>query len=76
MKAHRITLFIIDFDEVGADDITQILENQKYPNRCISPDVKSIETVDVGEWHDDHPLNNDDTASAEYQRLFGIVAKQ
>ena len=26
---------------------------------------------DAGEWHDDHPLNRRDTASAEWARLFG-----
>lgn len=70
MKAHKVTLLIIDLDQVGAEDIKIILENQKFPNRCIAPDVKDIETVDIGEWDDDHPLNQRATADAEYQRLF------
>lgn len=70
MKAYKVTLFIIDFDEVGADDIRIIIKNQKYPNHCISPDVKSIETVDIGAWHDDHPLNKKETSDATYQTLF------
>lgn len=71
MKAHKVTLFIIDHDELGADEIKHVLENHKYPNHCMSPDVKSVETVDIGTWSDEHPLNIHDTASAEYQRLFG-----
>jgi hypothetical protein len=70
MKAHRVTLLIIDMDGVGADDIKSILENTKYPNRCIAPDVKSVETVDIGDFHDDHPLNKHETSEAEYARLF------
>ena len=69
-KAHKVVLFIVDLDEVGADDIVTILENQKYPNHCIAPDVKSIETVDIGEFGDDHPLNKPETAEKEYDRLF------
>lgn len=72
MKAHKVELLIIDFDEVGEEDITTMLEQTKYPNRCISPKVKSFETVDVGEWDDDHPLNLHKSADAEYRRLFGL----
>ena len=56
--------------------MVSVIENQKYPNHCIHPDVKSIETVDVGEWGDDHPLNLNATSEAEYQRLFGSVKKE
>lgn len=70
MKAHKVTLFIIDHDQVGAEEIAIIIENQKFPNRCIRPDVKSIETVEIGEWDDSHPLNQPETAEAEYERLF------
>lgn len=70
MKAHKVILTIIDFDEVGADDIKIIIEDTRYPNRCISPEVVSIETVDIGEWDDDHPLNSNATAPQEWRRLF------
>lgn len=72
MKAHKVTLLIIDLDKVGAEDIKIILENQKFPNRCISPDVKAIETVEIGEWSDEHPLNQHETAEEEYRRLFMV----
>lgn len=70
MEAHKVTLTILDLDEIGAEEIKIVIENTHYPNRCISPEVVSIETVDVGEWSDDHPLNNTKTAAAEWRRLF------
>lgn len=71
MKVYKIELMIIDHDEIGEEEIIEILENTRYPNRCISPDVKKIESRDIGEWSDDHPLNFCSTQDAEYKRLFG-----
>lgn len=57
MKFYVVTLVVRDSDELGPEDIKSTLENQKYPNRCIHPYVSQITGYDVGEWHDDHPLN-------------------
>lgn len=70
MKAYQVTLLVIDHDELGEEGIKNTLENTKYPNWCLSPEVKEIEGVDVGEWSDDHPLNHQNTAQQEYERLF------
>lgn len=70
MKAYKIELIIIDFDEIGEQEIKDVLENARYPNHCISPLVKNIESRDIGEWHDDHLLNIDSESDAEYSRLF------
>lgn len=70
MRAYKIELLIIDFDEVGEEGIKHHIENARYPNHCLSPHVKQIEGVDIGEWDDDHPLNGRDTCKAEYERLF------
>jgi hypothetical protein len=70
MKAYQVTLLVIDHDHVGADGIIEVLENQRYPNRCISPEVKRTVEVDIGEWTDDHPLNRRDTAEAYYHEHF------
>ena len=56
MKIHKVTLLVVDSDDIGAEDIKEVIENQKYPNYCISPSVVTIETEEV-DWHDDHPLN-------------------
>jgi hypothetical protein len=71
MQVHRITLLVEDFDGLGAEEIRQVIENQRFPNRCISPQVLSSETREIGEWHDDHPLNYKATRAAEIARLFG-----
>lgn len=70
MKAHKIEILIIDHDGLGVEEIKSVIENQKYPNWCINPEVKSINTIDIGDWHDDHPLNLSYKSQAEYEKLF------
>jgi len=70
MKVHKVTVLIVDLDELGADSVKIEMENVRYPNRCISPNVLNIETVDIGEWDDDNPLNKHDTIDEEVKRLF------
>lgn len=70
MKAYKVELLIIDHDEMGGDGIKDVIENVKYPNYCIAPEVKQINCVDIGEWNDDHPLNSYATSDDEYKRLF------
>jgi len=69
MKAYKVTLLINDHDEVG-DEIKNIIEDQKYPNYCIAPLVMDIQSVDIGEWSDDHPLNKHSTMKEEFNKLF------
>lgn len=57
MKAYKVELLVVDFDQCGAEGIEGIIENANYPNDCISPNVLSIKEADIGEWHDNHPLN-------------------
>jgi len=70
MKAHRITILIVDHDGVGEEDARMLIENARYPNHCLSPHVLSFETAEIGEWDDDHPLNCKGTQEAEVERLF------
>jgi hypothetical protein len=56
MRAYKVELLIIDFDNVG-DEIKDVIENQKFPNYCIHPEVIGMKSVDIGDWDDDHPLN-------------------
>jgi len=70
MKAHLIQILVVDHDKLGADEVKTTLENQKFPNYCISPTVLSSKTVDIADWSDEHPLNNYTTMQAEAQRLF------
>jgi rhodanese-related sulfurtransferase len=75
MKAYIVTLTIIDLDEIGAEEIKDVIESAHYPNRCISPDVVNIESADIGEWSDEHLLNDNRTAEAEWRRLFPSLKK-
>lgn len=70
MKVHKIEIIVIDFDECGAEGVKDVIENTRYPNRCISPDVRSIVTRDCGEWDDNHPLNHKGTCEATLAELF------
>lgn len=70
MKAYKVEMIIVDFDQLGESEIAEVLEQTRYPNRCIRPEVMKITERDIGEWHDDHPLNKIDTTKQEYQRIF------
>lgn len=69
MKVHKIVLFVVDGDDLGAPEVKSVIENQRYPNHCIAPRVMAVETQEV-EWSDDHPLNNSDTKREAFARLF------
>ena len=71
MKAYKVELLIIDFDELGKDEIKDVIENTKYPNYCINPEVMKIQVSNIGKWTDEHPLNHTETCKEEYKRLFG-----
>jgi hypothetical protein len=75
MKAYKVELLVIDFDGLDADGVRDTIENVRYPNHCISPQVMALEDRDIGEWDDNNPLNRRDTANAEYRRLFGEAAR-
>lgn len=70
MEVHKVVVLIIDHDEIGSEEVKAVIENVRYPNRCISPEVSKIETAEIGEWRDDHPLNSYDLAPTEWARLF------
>ena len=70
MKAYKVEILVIDFDELGVDGIRDQLENARFPNHCMSPRVKCVIEKDIGEWDDSHPLNLRSTMDAEYNRLF------
>ena len=69
MKAYKVVLLIVDHDGIG-DDIKSTIENHRYPNHCLDPRVMSIESAEIGEWHDGHPLNFKSSQAEEFKRLF------
>ena len=70
MKAYKIEILIIDHDQLWAEEIKEVIENQKYPNYCISPRIMDIQSSDLGEWDDSHPLNNINKMKDEYMKIF------
>lgn len=70
MKVYKIEAMFIDFDDLGEEDTKDLLENARYPNHIIGPSVVSMETRDIGEWRDDHPLNSRYGWKDEYRRMF------
>jgi hypothetical protein len=69
VQVHKIELFVVDHDGLGGEEVRDVLENARYPNRCIYPRVLSVDTRDIV-WSDSHPLNRTSTADAEVERLF------
>ena len=57
MKAYIVSVLIVDHDNLGEDEIKDIIENTKYPNHCILPNVVETKEFEIGEWRDSHPLN-------------------
>lgn len=72
MKAYKVELLIVNHDNLGSDEIKEVIENQHYPNHCIAPNVMNIVEKEIGEWNDDHPLNYVGSVFDEYQRLFSL----
>jgi hypothetical protein len=70
MKAHKLEIMVIDFDELGAESVKTEIENARYPNDCVNPIVLDISTREIGEWYDGHPLNNNKTQKEFLDRLF------
>lgn len=71
MQIIKLEIVVIDMDGLGAEEIKNTIENQNYPNHCISPTVRKMYVRDIGEWSDNHPLNSSLTSEAEIVRLFG-----
>jgi hypothetical protein len=70
MNVMKIVLAVVDFDDLGPCGVRRTIEEAKYPNRCISPSVLSVDVRDIGEWEDSNPLNFKSSQHAEMDRLF------
>jgi hypothetical protein len=71
MKAYKLEVVVLDHDGMSVEEVISVIENQRYPNRCISPSVVTSIEADIGEWTDDHPLNRRDTFDATIEEVFG-----
>lgn len=69
MKAYVVSVLIIDFDGLGEKSIQQALETVRYPNNCLHPKVLDITQHDIGDWQDEHPLNQRGLSRAEIEKF-------
>lgn len=70
VNVYRVTILVVDHDQLGAQGVADALEQARYPNHCISPHVLGTEQRTV-EWSDDHPLNRRGNENAAVEELFG-----
>lgn len=70
MKVYKVTLMILDHDELGLEEIKTVIQEENFPNDCIAPSVMDIESAEIGEWEDSNLLNHRDTKKQEFDRLF------
>lgn len=70
MNVLKLEVLIINHDKLETEDIKSAIEEANYPNDCISPIVENIQSVEIGEWSDDHPLNRESTHKEEYDKMF------
>lgn len=69
IKVYKIELLVEDFDNNGIEELTTVIENQRFPNHCMSPQVIGHEVREI-EWSDGHPLNITSTRAATAKELF------
>lgn len=73
MKAHVITMLVVDLENVGAAEAAGLMESARYPNRCINPRHFRHQTIEIGAWSDDHPLNSRATDVSEWFARTGSI---
>ena len=73
MRAYKITLLFLDFDEVGPQEAKALIENARLPNHIHPGMVMETQEADIGEWSDDHPLNKRATMASAFAELFPSV---
>jgi len=71
VKAIKLEVLVMDFDNLGPEGVRNALENTRFANDCISPSVMAVESREV-EWHDGHPLNHSGKALEAYRAMFAF----
>jgi hypothetical protein len=70
VRVFKVELMVVDFEDLGEDGVRSMIENTRYPKRCISPGVSGMDSREV-EWEDDGPLNNNKQWNRAFRELFG-----
>ena len=66
MKAYRVEMIVVDFENHGEAVLRQNIDQMRY----YAPDIIAVEEADIGEWSDDHPLNCKSTLRYEKRAYF------
>lgn len=66
MKVYKIELMVMNHENVSDKDIETILEDVRH----LYPTVVSMESKEIGEWTNDHPLNKHAEWKPIYNELF------
>ena len=69
-KLFKVTTYIVDpVDEFATDD--RLEDCLIYcTQRDLNLEHTQIQSVDLGEWYDEHPLNYVDCPKAEFEKYF------
>jgi FKBP-type peptidyl-prolyl cis-trans isomerase 2 len=65
MKVYKFEVMVLDFEDMGEEEIKHLLEN----NRFLHAHAMSAKSKEI-EWDDDHPLNKCGTMARAYADLF------
>lgn len=66
MKAYKLEVLVLDFEETGDDEVKGLIENNKY----LIVDVITLKSKKIDDWDDDHPLNNTETQKEAFKKIF------
>lgn len=69
MKVYKLEVLIIDADVDTIEEAESIIDNTRYPNH-VNVTAITCREAEIGEWHDEHPLNYSDKTEKEMNRLF------
>jgi hypothetical protein len=67
-KLFKIQAYIVDYN--GDFDAENLEDYIMWRLDDVSVDHIHLTSADIGEWHDDHPLNYLDCPEAEYEKYF------
>lgn len=67
MKMHKVEMYIFDMEDIGKDEILLQLEYSNFPYIFA---VKETGTADIGDWDDNHILNQMSTPVEKFREYF------
>ena len=68
MKAYKMEVYVVDFEDYGPDSYVTELEQMDVGNALIQ--VRECQTAEIGEFDDDHPFNSHETPIGKLRKYF------